>query len=211
MAGDYRIYAVRYARRDTSTSEVFYRETARAPIGMDYFVWALTDGAVGVDLGFTEAVGTAGGRTFLRCPSRGLAELGLVCARVDDVIVSHFVEDVCAMVRLNYEGRVAFVDGERKIVPGISAHKGHTAGMQIITVATPRGRAVVASDASHYYRNLEEEIPFKHAARPARHVLGLRAHPRARGDAGADAARPRPAGDGASAQGGRRHRGALTG
>ena len=205
MAGNYRIYAVRYARRDTNTSEVFYRDTARAPIGMDYFVWALTDGArtVVVDLGFTEAVGTARGRTFLRCPSRGLAELGIDCARVDDVIVSHFhydhvgnyalfpratfhvqdtemafytgrhagrpafrhsieVEDVCAMVRLNYEGRVAFVDGEKEIVPGISVHKvgGHTAGMQIITVETSRGRAVVASDASHYYRNLEEEIPF---------------------------------------------------
>ena len=66
------------------------------------------------------------------------------------------------MVRLNYEGRVAFVDGEKEIVPGISVHKvgGHTAGMQIITVETSRGRAVVASDASHYYRNLEEEIPF---------------------------------------------------
>ena len=56
MAGNYRIYAVRYARRDTNTSEVFYRDTARAPIGMDYFVWALPDGArtVVVDLGFTE-------------------------------------------------------------------------------------------------------------------------------------------------------------
>ena len=205
MAGNYRIYAVRYAHRDTNTSDVFYRDTKRAPIGMDYFVWALTDGTrtVVVDLGFTEAVGTARGRTFLRCPSRGLTELGIDCARVDDVIVSHFhydhvgnyalfpratfhvqdtemafytgrhagrpafrhsieVEDVCAMVRLNYEGRVAFVDGEKEIVPGISVHKvgGHTAGMQIITVATSRGRAVVASDASHYYRNLEEEIPF---------------------------------------------------
>jgi len=27
-------------------------------------------------------------------------------------------------------------------------------------VATPRGRAVVASEAAHYDRNLEEEIPF---------------------------------------------------
>lgn len=205
MAGNYRIYAVRYARRDTNTSEVFYRDSKRAPIGMDYFVWALTDGArtVIVDLGFTEPVGTARGRTFLRCPSRGLAELGIDCAKVDDVIVSHFhydhvgnhalfpnatfhvqdtemafytgrhagrdafrhsieVEDVCAMVRLNYAGRVAFVDGDREIVPGISVHKvgGHTAGMQIISVQTSRGRAVVASDASHYYRNYEEQIPF---------------------------------------------------
>jgi glyoxylase-like metal-dependent hydrolase (beta-lactamase superfamily II) len=72
------------------------------------------------------------------------------------------VDDVCALVRLNYEGRVRFVDGEREIVPGVRVEKvgGHTAGMQIVTVATPRGQAVVASDASHYYRNFQERIPF---------------------------------------------------
>jgi glyoxylase-like metal-dependent hydrolase (beta-lactamase superfamily II) len=205
MAGGYRIYAVRYAHRETHSSEVFYRDMHRAPIGMDYFVWAVTDGTrtVVVDLGFTEPVGTARGRQFLRCPSTGLAEIGIDCARVEHVIVSHFhydhvgnyalfpratfhvqdeemrfwtgrhggrpafrhsleVDDLCAMIRLNYEGRVAFVDGEAEIVPGIRVHKvgGHTAGMQIITVETSRGRAVVASDASHYYKNLEEGIPF---------------------------------------------------
>ena len=32
--------------------------------------------------------------------------------------------------------------------------------MQIVTAAHARGRAVVASDASHYYRNFAERIPF---------------------------------------------------
>jgi glyoxylase-like metal-dependent hydrolase (beta-lactamase superfamily II) len=32
--------------------------------------------------------------------------------------------------------------------------------MQIVSVRTERGQAVLTSDASHYYRNLEEEIPF---------------------------------------------------
>jgi glyoxylase-like metal-dependent hydrolase (beta-lactamase superfamily II) len=47
-------------------------------------------------------------------------------------------------------------------VPGIAVHHvgGHTAGMQIVTVAHARGQAVVASDASHYYRNFSERIPF---------------------------------------------------
>jgi glyoxylase-like metal-dependent hydrolase (beta-lactamase superfamily II) len=72
------------------------------------------------------------------------------------------VDDVCALVRLNYEKRMKFVDGSREIVPGIAVHHvgGHTAGMQIVTVAHARGQAVVASDASHYYRNFEESIPF---------------------------------------------------
>ncbi len=201
----YRIYAVRYAHRSTNSSEVFYRDMHQAPMTMDYFVWALTDGnqTAVVDLGFTEAVGTRRGRQFLRCPSRGLAEIGIDCRRVEHVVLTHFhydhvgnhalfpratfylqdaemgfytgrhagepafrhsveVDDVCALVRLNYEGRVRFVDGEAEILPGIRIVKvgGHTAGMQIVTVETARGRAVVASDASHYYRNLHERIPF---------------------------------------------------
>jgi glyoxylase-like metal-dependent hydrolase (beta-lactamase superfamily II) len=205
MAPDYQVYAVRYAHRATNSSEVFYRDLHQAPMTMDYFVWALTDGTrtVVVDLGFTEEVGTRRGRQFLRCPSRGLAEVGIDCARVEHVVLTHFhydhvgnhalfpratfhvqdaemgfytgrhaaapafrhsieVEDVCALVRLNYEGRVRFVDGRAEVLPGIAVERvgGHTAGMQVVTVATGRGRAVLASDAAHYYRNLEERIPF---------------------------------------------------
>lgn len=201
----YRIRAVRYAHRRTTSTEVFYHDMRDTPMTMDYFVWVLENGrhTVVVDLGFTEPVGTRRGRQFLRCPGRGLAEIGVDCAWVEHVIVSHFhydhvgnhalfpratfylqdaemafytgrhasrpafhhsieVDDVCAMVRLNYEGRLQFVDGEREIVPGVGAHKvgGHTAGMQVVSVETARGRAVVASDASHYYRNFEEDIPF---------------------------------------------------
>jgi glyoxylase-like metal-dependent hydrolase (beta-lactamase superfamily II) len=201
----YRIYAVRYAHRSCTTSECFYGDYHASPMAMDYFVWALTNGTetVVVDLGFTEAVGTRRGRQFLRCPSKGLAELGIDCSAVQHVILSHFhydhvgnyalfphatfyvqdaemafytgrhasqgafrhsieVDDICALVRLNYEGRLAFVDGSREILPGIAVHLvgGHTAGMQIVTVAHARGQAVVASDASHYYRNFAECIPF---------------------------------------------------
>lgn len=72
------------------------------------------------------------------------------------------VDDICALVRLNYEGRLRFIDGEAEIVPGVRVHHvgGHTPGMQLTSVTTARGRAVVASDASHYYRNLEARIPF---------------------------------------------------
>jgi glyoxylase-like metal-dependent hydrolase (beta-lactamase superfamily II) len=201
----YRIYAVRYAHRKCTTSEAFYGDYHKGPMTMDYFVWALTNGAetVVVDLGFTEAVGTRRGRQFLRDPGKGLAEIGVEAASVKHVILSHFhydhvgnyalfpnatfyvqdsevafytgrnaslptfrhsveVDDVCALIRLNYDGRMQFVDGSREIVPGIAVHHvgGHTAGMQIVTVAHARGQAVVASDASHYYRNFEEGIPF---------------------------------------------------
>jgi glyoxylase-like metal-dependent hydrolase (beta-lactamase superfamily II) len=71
-------------------------------------------------------------------------------------------DDIVSFLRYNYDGRVEFVDGEAEIVPGVRVLKvgGHTAGMQIVTVETSRGRAVLTSDASHYYANLELSIPF---------------------------------------------------
>src|SRR4030095_12795858 len=159
----YTIYAVQYAQRNTNSSELFVGDHHNTPMKMAYFVWALTNGSqtVVVDLGFTEEVGTRRGRQFLRCPAKGLAELGIDCASVEHVILSHFhydhvgnyalfpnatfyvqddemqfytgrhvrypafrhsieVEDIMALGRLNYEGRLAFIDGEQEAVPGSS-------------------------------------------------------------------------------------------
>jgi glyoxylase-like metal-dependent hydrolase (beta-lactamase superfamily II) len=64
-------------------------------------------------------------------------------------------------VRLNMQGRVHFVDGIEEAAPGISLHYvgGHTAGIQVARVNTTKGQVVVASDASHLFRNVEENTP----------------------------------------------------
>ena len=36
---------------------------------------------------------------------------------------------------------------------------GHTAGLQIMSVETARGRIVLTSDAAHFYRNVERYQP----------------------------------------------------
>lgn len=71
-------------------------------------------------------------------------------------------DDVLAMVRNVYAGRVVFHDGEAELAPGISLHRigGHTMGLQVVRVRTRRGWVVLASDASHYYANMEEGRPF---------------------------------------------------
>lgn len=71
-------------------------------------------------------------------------------------------EDVAVMVRRVFEGRVAFHDGAAEIAPGISVHwvGGHTAGIQVVRVRTRRGWVVLASDATHFYANLEQARPF---------------------------------------------------
>ncbi len=71
-------------------------------------------------------------------------------------------EDVVGMVRKVYAGRVRFHDGDAEIFPGISLHLigGHTMGLQVVRVATRRGAVVLASDASHFYANMEQARPF---------------------------------------------------
>jgi glyoxylase-like metal-dependent hydrolase (beta-lactamase superfamily II) len=71
-------------------------------------------------------------------------------------------DDVVAMVRRVFRGRVVFHDGDEEIAPGVSVHHvgGHTMGMQIVRVNTRRGIVVLASDSSHLYANMEREIPY---------------------------------------------------
>jgi glyoxylase-like metal-dependent hydrolase (beta-lactamase superfamily II) len=72
------------------------------------------------------------------------------------------VEDVVGMVRRAYAGRVRFHEGDAEIFPGVSLHLigGHTMGLQVVRVQTRRGWLVLASDASHFYANMEQQRPF---------------------------------------------------
>src|SRR6478752_6680167 len=53
-------------------------------------------------------------------------------------------EDVIAMVRKVFAGRVTFHDGVSEVAPGITVHKigGHSKGLQCIVVKTKRGPVV---------------------------------------------------------------------
>jgi glyoxylase-like metal-dependent hydrolase (beta-lactamase superfamily II) len=72
------------------------------------------------------------------------------------------VDNVVAMVRLNYGGRVDLHDGTVELAPGITLHHtpGHTAGLQVVRVHTRRGWLVLASDAAHYFENMTSNRPF---------------------------------------------------
>jgi glyoxylase-like metal-dependent hydrolase (beta-lactamase superfamily II) len=203
---EFEVYAVRYATREARSGEHFHgHDPHDAPMPMDYFVWALVspDNTVVVDTGFTAEVAARRGRDHLRCPTEGLEELGLECARVPYVILTHLhydhvgnletfpaatfvlqdeemafwtgryagrehfrdtveVEDVVYLVRQNFEGRLRFVDGNEEILPGIEVYRagGHSAGLQVVRARTARGNVVLASDATHFYANIEQDRPF---------------------------------------------------
>ncbi len=71
-------------------------------------------------------------------------------------------DDVAAMVRKLYCGRVEFHDGDEPLAPGITLHRvgGHSAGLQMVLVNTRRGKVLLASDAAHYYANLDRGLSY---------------------------------------------------
>jgi glyoxylase-like metal-dependent hydrolase (beta-lactamase superfamily II) len=203
---DYNVYAVKYATRDARSGEHFHgHDLHDVPMPMDYFVWAAVSAehTVVVDAGFTAEVAARRGRKHLRCPTEGLEAVGIDCARVPYVILTHLhydhvgnlekfpeatyvvqeaemafwtgryagrdhfrtiveVDDIAYLVRENFEGRLRFVAGSEEIVPGIEVHQtgGHSAGLQVVRVKTGRGSVVLASDATHFYANIEQDRPY---------------------------------------------------
>lgn len=69
---------------------------------------------------------------------------------------------IAGMVHRLFEGRVAFHDGTAEIAPGITVHLvgGHSLGLQVVRVKTRRGYVVVASDATHFYANMERGLAY---------------------------------------------------
>ena len=67
-------------------------------------------------------------------------------------------DDVTAMVRKVFAGRVVFHDGDEEIAPGLTVHRigGHSKGLQSVCVKTRRGPVVLASDAAHLNQHIDE-------------------------------------------------------
>ncbi|MHB8695356.1 MAG: N-acyl homoserine lactonase family protein [Solirubrobacteraceae bacterium] len=70
--------------------------------------------------------------------------------------------DILGLVSLNFDRRLQFVDGDSTVASGITLHRvgGHSPGQQVVRVETGSGTIVLASDASHFYENYEQDRPF---------------------------------------------------
>ena len=80
------------------------------------------------------------------------------CMCHPEIRIPFEADDVVAMVRKVFDGRVEFHDGTEQIVPGVTVHRigGHSKGLQSVRVKTRRGHVVLASDASHLYAHFME-------------------------------------------------------
>jgi len=95
-APHYEVHAIKYAEGERSARECFLMPDPHdGPMPIDYFVWLIRGGGrtVLVDTGFTEARARARRRNFLRCPSEGLAALGVKAEEIQTVILSHLHYD----------------------------------------------------------------------------------------------------------------------
>ncbi|MBL4811227.1 MAG: N-acyl homoserine lactonase family protein [Rhodobacteraceae bacterium] len=75
---------------------------------------------------------------------------------------AYALDEIKQLVDLLHQGRLHLHGREYDIADGVSAHwvGGHCAGQEVLRVRTARGWVVLASDALHYYEELERGIPF---------------------------------------------------
>jgi hypothetical protein len=140
VSESYEVLAVRYGTRQASAADVFlsfpvYGEPDR-PLGMDYFFWVARSPSrtIVVDSGFSPAGGAARRRTTPMDMATALRAAG----------------------RLTLTGR------SHQVAPGVELTEvgGHTPGQAVVSVDGGPGRLILASDAVHYYEELERDRPF---------------------------------------------------
>ena len=92
----YELYAIRYATAMRSATEVFVGgDPHESAVRMDYFVWLARNDlhTVVIDTGFDALAAQRRGRQLLREPGEGLRLLGVDCAQVRHVIITHLHYD----------------------------------------------------------------------------------------------------------------------
>ena len=72
-------------------------------------------------------------------------------------------DEIARVVAAEREGRVRVLDGDGEVAPGISSIcvGGHSPGQLVLTIDGAGGPVVLASDAAHYYEELELDRPFE--------------------------------------------------
>jgi glyoxylase-like metal-dependent hydrolase (beta-lactamase superfamily II) len=117
----YELYAIRYATAMRSHSEVFIgADLHESAVPMDYFVWVARNCShtVVIDTGFDAVAARRRGRELLREPGDGLRLLGIDCAQVKHVIITHLHYDHAGNLHLFPRARFHLQEREMGFATG---------------------------------------------------------------------------------------------
>ena len=117
----YELYALRYATATRSPADVFIgADPHDAAVPMDYFVWAARNElhTVVIDTGFGAQAAQRRGRQLLREPGDALGLLGIDCAHVKHVIITHLHYDHAGNLQLFPRARFHLQDSEMAFATG---------------------------------------------------------------------------------------------
>lgn len=91
----YEVYALKYAERDTTTCQFFYRETTHAPLTLHYFVWLILGGPhpILVDTGFPEDEAKKRGMRGYVSPASVVERAGVKAADIPIALITHLHYD----------------------------------------------------------------------------------------------------------------------
>jgi len=91
----YEVYALKYAERDTTACQFFYREASHAPLTLHYYVWLILGGPhpVLVDTGFLEDDARARGIRGYVSPAAMVERAGVRPGDVPLALVTHLHYD----------------------------------------------------------------------------------------------------------------------
>jgi glyoxylase-like metal-dependent hydrolase (beta-lactamase superfamily II) len=117
----YEVFALRYATVERRAQDNFISPDPHdGPLSMDYFVWLIRDGTrcIVVDTGFGAEAARARGRRLLQPPAEALAALGVDCAAVADVVITHLHYDHAGNLQDFPQARFHLQDAEMAYATG---------------------------------------------------------------------------------------------
>src|SRR5258708_5942983 len=117
----YELYAIRYATAMRNSAEVFIGggpHPGAPPLGYFFLVARNRDHTVVIDTGFDAAAAERRGRELLRDPGVGLGLLGVDCAQVKHVIITHLHYDHAGNLQLFPRARFHLQESEMAFATG---------------------------------------------------------------------------------------------
>ncbi len=89
------VYALKYAERDTTTCQFFYRESSHEKLTLDYFVWLILGGPhpILVDTGFLDDEARGRGMRNYVTPATMVQRAGLKPADIPMALITHLHYD----------------------------------------------------------------------------------------------------------------------